>query len=721
MTEEQRMEEGRRMFQIFAARMFEQRVLTAYREKVARDRQDMLIAELEGEKDNDKEREAKKQRDALKKKQKKAQQKAAKDQKAQQKAEAEAKAKADEEARLAEQKRKREEQREEQRRRKEEERKKAEDDKAKKEAEKQRRQQLERDKQQEQERKAREAKAEEKRRKEDAKQKERENREAKEKEAREKREQAEHDKRMKEDQARREAAVQDTSSTSQLDASRRLPPPAKVALPPGLVSVHNVSSPQDKIASPTIRIASAPVRQRDGSAETTQRSIIAEHSDISSKHSTLQKTPSFPPTSQPMPQVSRTISHQGPHTFTSQAPLQPIPPPPGMPPPSNSAIPGFSPVPMSPYGGQVPMLANASARSFSGQQHGMYAPSGPHMAHRPGFGIAHHAGLPPGISPPIQPQHARAFPDSNPASYISHSTASAAGFGPPQQHSAPVPGHSRQPSGSSPIGPPGSAQPIGRPNVGAIKRPASVKPNHDAEVDDLSTHLGSSALLDDDDGPDPLTTRDNNHRISAGLSLPLGRAAFAEPPMRPGFSSPFDHTGGGFGGLAQRLPPNDSTWTPRVNSGQFGPPHAMVGSGGWGNVSAPTGSGWGTPGSAHALLARGSTQRLAAIRKMACDACRTLANLRGGTHGGYNDVEEVLNQMQQMRGDMSIQRRELEEILDTEDPDEHNGGGHFVRMGNRVMHVSGHGSRSGAGLGLGEIGSPLPGLSAPNLPNLGRF
>ena len=28
------MEEGRRMFQIFAARMFEQRVLQAYREKV---------------------------------------------------------------------------------------------------------------------------------------------------------------------------------------------------------------------------------------------------------------------------------------------------------------------------------------------------------------------------------------------------------------------------------------------------------------------------------------------------------------------------------------------------------------------------------------------------------------------------------------------------------------------------------------------------------------
>ncbi|PSR79286.1 hypothetical protein BD289DRAFT_334353, partial [Coniella lustricola] len=45
MTEEQRMEEGRRMFQIFAARMFEQRVLQAYREKVARERQAKLMEE----------------------------------------------------------------------------------------------------------------------------------------------------------------------------------------------------------------------------------------------------------------------------------------------------------------------------------------------------------------------------------------------------------------------------------------------------------------------------------------------------------------------------------------------------------------------------------------------------------------------------------------------------------------------------------------------------
>jgi hypothetical protein len=39
MTEEERMEAGRRMFQTFAARMFEQRVLTAYKEQVVAERQ----------------------------------------------------------------------------------------------------------------------------------------------------------------------------------------------------------------------------------------------------------------------------------------------------------------------------------------------------------------------------------------------------------------------------------------------------------------------------------------------------------------------------------------------------------------------------------------------------------------------------------------------------------------------------------------------------------
>jgi hypothetical protein len=49
------MEEGRRMFQIFAARMFEQRVIAAYKEKVSRERQAKLVEELEEEEKLDKE------------------------------------------------------------------------------------------------------------------------------------------------------------------------------------------------------------------------------------------------------------------------------------------------------------------------------------------------------------------------------------------------------------------------------------------------------------------------------------------------------------------------------------------------------------------------------------------------------------------------------------------------------------------------------------------
>ena len=71
MTEEQKMEEGKRMFSIFAARMFEQRVLQAYREKVAQERQLQLLRELEEEDKNSKEKEAKKQTQNQKKKEKK--------------------------------------------------------------------------------------------------------------------------------------------------------------------------------------------------------------------------------------------------------------------------------------------------------------------------------------------------------------------------------------------------------------------------------------------------------------------------------------------------------------------------------------------------------------------------------------------------------------------------------------------------------------------------
>ena len=114
LTEEQRMEEGRRMFQIFAARMFEQRVLAAYREKVAHERQSQLLRELEDEDRLAAEREAKKAKDAQKKKDKKKLAKQAKDQEKQQAEEAraasEAAAKAEAEAKAEEDRRRLEEQ-----------------------------------------------------------------------------------------------------------------------------------------------------------------------------------------------------------------------------------------------------------------------------------------------------------------------------------------------------------------------------------------------------------------------------------------------------------------------------------------------------------------------------------------------------------------------------------------------------------------------------------
>ncbi|EJD04849.1 uncharacterized protein FOMMEDRAFT_79993, partial [Fomitiporia mediterranea MF3/22] len=71
LTEEQKIQEGKRMFSIFAARMFEARVLSAYREKIARERQMQLLQELEEEETARSKREAKKAKENQKRKDKK--------------------------------------------------------------------------------------------------------------------------------------------------------------------------------------------------------------------------------------------------------------------------------------------------------------------------------------------------------------------------------------------------------------------------------------------------------------------------------------------------------------------------------------------------------------------------------------------------------------------------------------------------------------------------
>lgn len=71
LTKELRMEEGRKMFQAFAARMFEQRVLSAYREQIAEERRLKLLQELEEETRQEQLREERKEREKEKKREKK--------------------------------------------------------------------------------------------------------------------------------------------------------------------------------------------------------------------------------------------------------------------------------------------------------------------------------------------------------------------------------------------------------------------------------------------------------------------------------------------------------------------------------------------------------------------------------------------------------------------------------------------------------------------------
>ncbi|KAJ1827738.1 Stress response protein nst1, partial [Coemansia sp. RSA 2599] len=70
---EREAEEGRKVFQLFAARLFEQRVINAYREKIARERQQNLIKELEEEEKEQQAKERRKQKKREREKERKKQ------------------------------------------------------------------------------------------------------------------------------------------------------------------------------------------------------------------------------------------------------------------------------------------------------------------------------------------------------------------------------------------------------------------------------------------------------------------------------------------------------------------------------------------------------------------------------------------------------------------------------------------------------------------------
>lgn len=701
MTEEQRMEEGRRMFQIFAARMFEQRVLQAYREKVAAERQQRLLEELAEEDERKDLKEAKKAKEAQKRKEKKDKQRQAKaEEKARKEAEIaakEAEAKAAEDKRLEEQRKKREEQR----RKKELERKAQEEEKQRKEAERLKRQQEERERQQEAERKARELKAQEKKIKEEAKRKEREEREARENEARDKK--AQEDKERKErdteaktkkDRIRKEEQVS-AAAQNAAPSVRKVSQPVAVALPPQLLKQNSSTGMPSPLVTPAVPKAPTPNRPRQasqqgshGSSPKTPQVAPGTSKSISptlhARNTTMPKsiltkpttTQQFTPThhglpTSPMPPMGLPPGMQGPPGLTM-----------GNMPPGLNGFPGHGsmmPGMMGPRPG-IPLFSPQP-----GQQN--FRPFPPPGMHTPGslpMGRGFPMDAPPGFSP------MPGFPSPMPAF---------SGLG--------MSSHSRQGSGSfdrlptnnmdSPVAAP-QAQPIQRPTP--IKRPSSVKANGmGSDIDELADHLGSKALLDDDDDDLPEIP---DRRMS--MQQP---GSLRGPPL--GFGFP------------------DTLGQSRTESyGSFGNPHAgslwgtppsqfALSGGGWGN--SPTSGIFNSPfsmGSSRGNERGPNEPRVVWTRRMVCSACKTIA-ARHPTQDGYIDAAEVHHQIDTVRNpnEPSPSMVEIKEACDIIDATPTNGGGSLeykeVAPG-RLSHIK-FVDTAAPPPALGEIGSPVPGHS----------
>lgn len=710
MTEGQRMEEGRRMFQIFAARMFEQRVLTAYKEKVAAERQRKLLEELEADNEKDAQREAKKAKDAAKKKEKKARQKAQqaeeKAKKDAEKAAQEAAARDAEEKKLAEKRAKQEEQR----KKRDAERKAAEEERLRKEAEKVQRAQRERERQQEAEKKAKEAREREKKQREEQRKRERDEKEAKEAEVREQRLKEEREKKEHETHQRkqREATLKAEKEARERTKAEQAPRHQSIALPPGLHPPPRnpqLQSPSVTAATPIIpQNAPTPNRSRQAS----QPSQPSQQSHTSSPHSQkasteASQTSASPANSAPpqLPVVAQALKNpraapplHHPQPSAPRSPLNNM---------GTNSIGRGSHYPQN-YGNMHNMGMNgvqpapAAHMSMGGPMH-MYPPGPPSMGGQrfPPNGIHY----PPGFNGarPFQPNQHLPFQQAPP------------GTGPMIPPHPPAPGqqvHSRQPSGSETTSQPA---PIARP--GPIARPSSTTPDKqrgslkpDSDVEKITTQLGSSALLDDSDEPFIGQLEGRPHQA------PLGAPGTGRIP----FANTFGNDKPAAFGMGS------SNW------GAFNPPPG----GPFGPGGPRVGAGWPQPlfdpMGMQAGIGRSHVPRPISVRLMLVQACRHLSAISSGKGDGYHPAREVLRQVEQLQppGEPPVSMDEILGICDTEG-NVQNGGGMFEVMidnarGQIIKFVEDSG-KGGPGLrgGLGDIGSPMaaPGHQVSSFGSIG--
>lgn len=652
MTEEQRMEEGRRMFQIFAARMFEQRVLAAYREKVAKERQEKLLEELEQEETQESQRKAKKAKDAQRRKEKALQKKQAL---LEEKSRREAEKAAEEQARLAEEARRTAESRakaEERRQKKEAQKRAEEEERLRKEAEKQRRAHEQKEKQAEQERKAREAKEREKKLKEEQRRKEQEAREIKERETRERREKHEKDKREKELRAAHAKAEREAKEKSKQEEKTTVKPHSLVppiptqplkkqhpisipALPQQPVGNH--ASPQIPVATPILPLAHTPIKPRSVSQDVTRSGSQTSHSVSGPSQTASPHTSLSPPRASPGPigPPGKTQStgplpqNISPHHSTMKSPPglplgpfdmsmppMPIQIPPGIPP----MIHGFTRMqePIFP-----PILGQFRTPGIPVPPPGLGGPMGGRPYHMPPPGFP-----PPGVDIHIPNLHQGFSPENTPVHPLSHSRQGSTSF-----------------DATHP-----SAQPIGKPTP--IGRPDSIvhgQRNYDvsADIEDMSNHLGSSALLDDTD--EPLLDR---------LPVRYATAAPGAPTALPPLYGPFNPSFGSSG----------TVWdTPGAYPGSPAFSH-IPGSAAW-----PPNPTFGVP----SHVARLPQPRPVVIRQLLVRACNDLENY-ATDETGFIDLSAIKGHVDSINPSSSepIEGEELLEICETEG-NPHNGGGCF--------------------------------------------
>ncbi|GAB0132290.1 hypothetical protein EsDP_00000731 [Epichloe bromicola] len=674
MTEEQRMEEGRRMFQIFAARMFEQRVLSAYKEKVAKERQDKLLEELEEESRQVDQQKAKKAKNAQKKKDKAAQKKQAL---AEEKARKEAEKAAEEAARLAAEQERITEQKqkaEEKRKQKEAQKKAEEEARLRKEADRLRRIHEQREKQAEQERKAREARERDKRLREEQRQREKEAREQREREAQERRDKQERDKREKEARAAKaqrqaqEAAQRAREEKSNHRPSAQVshsqpiqipkrgqahPVSSPTVLPQHPLNPPSYASPKIPIATPAIPKAPTPIRARTLS----QQQDSGPGSSAASQSASTASQNESPHPGTPI-HVSPGLVGQDRKTSTSGSALSAHVNRPVSPHSFHSKLPGHTPPFQMPLAGMQPPPGLTPHRppGFSSPvtQEAMFPlgfrPSPNMMMPPPGINGPAIRGFPPGPVPPPGFSHSSTdpFPMSQSQAF-------------PIPKDSPIPTHARQgsagfdgPAGtpSQPSQPSQSSQPIGRP--APIGRPGSLSQGQSRDDDEDTKHLGSRVLVDDDE---PLPTEINP-----------GSLRNQPPGPRGGFpTSPF---------LDPVFPMGQNPWGPPAATQHFPPPPGFVNPAWGGGPSVPPGFGLGSPIPALGSIRTSSQPRHVTVRLMLCQACKDLAGSGNSDADGYIDLGAIKSQIEAQSGDGSITEEDLLNLCDTEGSSS-NGGGTF--------------------------------------------